>query len=109
MNLSRIVCSGPNEHTEIADLVALMRQFPKAEIGVQVSGKKAGFGSARYWWLEALYSYMRLKGETFSVALHVNSDWVEKLTQGEESWLLQSTSFQISVLSCHIMRKTPIL
>ncbi len=83
MILKTIVCSGPNESTKIEEIARVLERYPIGELGIQVSGKKASFGTARYWWLEALYSYMRLKGETFSVALHVNSDWVEKLTQGE--------------------------
>ena len=81
MRLKTITFSGPNEFTDLKELVNLAVRFRKAEIGVQVSGKKASFATARYWWLFALYC-LEIK-KTVSLALHINSDWVEAFGQGE--------------------------
>lgn len=57
MKLKFITFSGANEHTDID--VLLYGFAPSicevAEVGIQVSGKKASFGTARYWWLQTLF------------------------------------------------------
>lgn len=92
MKIKAIVCSGANEYTQIIPMLRIFSQYPKAEIGVQVSGKKAPEHSARYWWLNALYYAMLTVPQKVSVALHINSDWVEDFGQGIvateiENWL----------------------
>ena len=83
MRLKTITISGPNEFTDPEKLVKLVTRYSRAEIGVQVSGKKASFATARYWWLMALYLYCVKEKQVVPMALHVNSDWVEDFGQGE--------------------------
>lgn len=84
MNLKFVSCSGANEHTKIDSLLSLLSDFPtKAEVCIQVSGKKAASGSARYWWLRALY-YQTLRNDIIAnFALHLNQDWVERFCAGQ--------------------------
>ncbi len=74
MRLNKIVLSGANEHTDVKELLALCNTCPFVEIGIQVSGSKASFGSARYWWLHILGAHASPKNQ---LALHLNQDWVE--------------------------------
>lgn len=83
MRLKTITFSGPNEFTDPKELVNLAVRFRKSEIGVQVSGKKASFATARYWWLFALYLYCLKERKTIALALHINGDWVEEFGQNE--------------------------
>lgn len=83
MRLKTITVSGPNEFTDIEELVKLAVRYRRAEIGVQVSGKKASFASARYWWLMSLYLYCVKEKKIVPLALHINSDWVEEFCQGD--------------------------
>lgn len=83
MRLQTITFSGPNEFTDQTELVNLTLRYPKSEIGVQVSVKKASFGTARYWWLTALYFRCMREKKPISLALHLNSDWVENFCQGQ--------------------------
>lgn len=83
MRLRTITCSGANEHTDIEELVELMQRYPEMEVGVQVSGKKASLGSARYWWLIHLHNALSAHWTVSStVALHLNQDWVEAFCAG---------------------------
>lgn len=82
MKLKTIVCSGANESTEISSLLAMMKKYPKAELGIQMSGKKASFGTARYWWFQDLCREIHIQKLEIPVALHINSDWVEDFCQG---------------------------
>lgn len=82
MKLKIITCSGANEHTLIEPLVSLLAAYPRAELGIQVSGKKAAFSTARYWWIEKLFSVSKEVDFPLHIALHVNSDWVEDFCQG---------------------------
>lgn len=91
MRLKTITCSGANEHNAIEPLIMMLSKYPKAELGIQVSGKKAAFATARYWWLQALRNAMDVSYKV-PVALHINSDWVERFCQGDiaselETWL----------------------
>ena len=85
MNLKFITCSGANENTSIEDLVNTFSNIyvPEVVLGVQVSGKKASFGTARYWWLRALYGFLEVNDENLNVSLHVNQDWVERFIKGD--------------------------
>lgn len=84
MKLKFISCSGANEHTDIDGLLSLLSEFSeKAEACIQVSGKKASLGSARYLWLKALYEKSLIKNNQANFALHLNQDWVEKFCAGE--------------------------
>ena len=76
-------CSGANEFTNVADLVALSEKFPMVEWGLQVSGKKCASGSPRYRWVHCLDQYLRRDGKTLNLALHINSDWVDEFTTGD--------------------------
>ncbi len=80
MRLNKIVLSGANEHTDIKELLALLNTCPFVEIGIQVSGSKASFGSARYWWLHTLAAHASPKNH---LALHLNQDWVEGFCTGK--------------------------
>ena len=80
MRLNKIVLSGANEHTDIKELLALCNAYPFVEIGIQVSGSKASFGSARYWWLHTLAAHASPKNH---LALHLNQDWVEGFCAGK--------------------------
>ena len=80
MRLNKIVLSGANEHTDIKELLTLCNTNPLVEIGIQVSGSKASFSSARYWWLHTLAAYASPKNH---LALHLNQDWVEGFCAGK--------------------------
>jgi len=83
MRLKTITCSGANEHTAIEPLVKMLRPYHRAELGIQVSGTKASFSTARYWWLKILYITLLKEKNPVAVALHINSDWVERFCQGD--------------------------
>ena len=54
------------------------RMGTRIEAGIQVSGKKASFGTARYWWLHAVYAeFCSFFPSQWNFALHLNQDWVE--------------------------------
>ena len=82
MRLKTITCSGANEYTSFEPLIRLLSWWPRAELGIQVSGKKAAFSTARYWWIEKLFSVTKEVDFPIHIALHVNSDWVEDFCQG---------------------------
>lgn len=84
MKLKCVTCSGANEHTNIEKLVDLFYNYnEKASIGIQVSGKKASFGMARFWWIMALYYHLKEQELNLNVALHLNQDWVERFCSGD--------------------------
>ena len=82
MKLKFITCSGCNETTSIPELLNLLSEFPRAEIGVQVSNKKASYGSSRYDWICSLWCLVLHRRVTINAALHVNLQWVEDFGQG---------------------------
>ena len=69
MKLEHITISGANEHTEIRDLVDLLYRYPKAELGIQISPKKAGYSSERYRWFDMLHDYSWTLRQNLNVAL----------------------------------------
>lgn len=83
MRLKKITCSGANEYTPIEPMIYLLQKYPRAELGIQVSGKKAAFSTARYWWITALYETLQNWETPIPIALHINSDWVERFCQGD--------------------------
>ena len=85
MKLKFITFSGANEFTDVDVLhrLCVSGLGNKVEAGIQVSGKKASFGSARYWWLQMLYQ--NFKCETCNFALHLNQDWAENFCDGAPS------------------------
>lgn len=83
MMLKTITVSGANEYTDAKEVIKLIYSFPKAELGIQVCEKKGGFGTARYWWIQNLYQLLYNNPLTSKIALHVNSDWVERFCQGD--------------------------
>lgn len=82
MELKFITCSGPNETTSVPELLQLLEEFPRAEIGVQVSEKKATIGTPRYEWIHALWREAFKRRESIRAALHVNLRWAEDFGQG---------------------------
>lgn len=80
MRLSKITVSGANEFTDAQALVSLCEKHCLSEIGIQVSGDKAYFSSARYWWIWALCS---LASRHVQIALHLNKDWAEDFCDGK--------------------------
>lgn len=80
MRLNRIVLSGANEYTDAEALISLCGKLSFVEIGIQVSGDKAFFGSARYWWIHTLVHYSSPK---IPLALHLNKNWVEDFCTGK--------------------------
>lgn len=82
MELKFITCSGPNETTSIPELLQLMNDFPQAEIGVQVSEKKATVNTPRYHWIHDLWRETIKRRMNINAALHVNLHWVEDFGQG---------------------------
>ncbi|MBQ8482036.1 MAG: hypothetical protein IJ532_05830 [Alphaproteobacteria bacterium] len=82
MKLKFITCSGCNETTSIPELLNLLNEFPRAEIGVQVSNKKAAYGTPRYDWIYSLWGLLLHRRTTINAALHVNLQWVEDFGQG---------------------------
>ena len=86
MKLKFITFSGANEYTDVEELRQLFfATFGHriVEAGIQVSGKKASFGSARYWWLKMLHCYLRLHTPCLNFALHLNQDWAEDFCDGK--------------------------
>ncbi len=83
MKLKFVTCSGANEHTNIDELVAVLASSTKMEAGIQVSGKKASFGTARYLWIKALYYKLSQERRSVNLALHLNQDWVEAFCSGK--------------------------
>lgn len=83
MKLKFITCSGANEHTNLDELVAVLASSTKVEAGIQVSGKKASFGMARYLWIKALYCKLSQEYRLVNLALHLNQDWVEAFCSGK--------------------------
>lgn len=82
MKIKYVTMSGCNETTDIEKLVALLKRFPVAEIGIQVSEKKCLEGSARMIWIYSLASYLQHQEQAINAALHVNTMWVENFGQG---------------------------
>lgn len=82
MILNYVTCSGTNEFTDIESLVALMREFPLGEVGVQVSEKQSPAGGARIDWVWQLVAYTNEHNTSINAALHVNRTWVENLCRG---------------------------
>ena len=80
MKLTTITLSGANEFTDIRALLSLCEKYSLTELGIQVSGEKAAFGMARYWWIWALSLYVT---PFTRLALHVNKDWVEAFCAGK--------------------------
>ncbi len=85
MKLKFITFSGANEYTDVDGLRGIFNVWGEkgAEAGIQVSGKKASLGTARYWWLQTLYQ--TFKCDTCNFALHLNQDWVEDFCDGTPS------------------------
>lgn len=81
MDLKFITCSGTNETTPIPELLQLLSEFPRAEIGVQVSNKKGAYGTPRYDWIYALQKECAERNTVINAALHVNLQWVENFGQ----------------------------
>ena len=82
MKLKFITCSGCNETTSIFGLLNLLSEFPRAEIGVQVSDKKAACCTHRYYWIYALWGLAIRRANPINAALHVNLQWAEDFGQG---------------------------
>lgn len=78
MVLKYITCSGANEHTDIDDLLALVKEYPIMEIGIQVSEKKITENPARFDWITALHEKVIASKIAPNIALHVNGDWVRQ-------------------------------
>ena len=103
MVLKYITCSGANEHTNIDDLLALAKEYPMMEIGIQVSDKKVTENPARFDWILALQEKVAAQKLTPNIALHVNGNWVQQfasramipeldyflsLNNGHKGWLV---------------------
>lgn len=83
MRLNFITCSGANEMTSIPQLLSMLEEFPIAEIGVQVSEKKAAKGMMRYKWIQELHQETMHSQISINAALHVNRLWAEAVGQGK--------------------------
>lgn len=83
MKLETIVCSGPNEQTNIDELIALAQDYPNIEFGIQVSGKKCSKGCPRFEWIISLYERCLELNFRPNLALHINQDWVEGFSRTE--------------------------
>jgi hypothetical protein len=77
-----VTCSGTNEYTNIRELVELLKEFPAAEIAVQVSEKQSPAGGARIEWVHELAAYLRDQHLVINTALHINCKWVEEMCRG---------------------------
>lgn len=76
MRLKFVTFSGANEHTDIDEFATLLSSFwDIAEAGIQVSGKKAFFGSPRYLWIKMLYYKLKSSWPRPNLALHLTQDW----------------------------------
>lgn len=78
MKLKYITCSGANEHTNIDELLALAKEYPMMEIGIQVSDKKITDNPARFDWIMALKEKVAAQKLAPNIALHVNGNWVQQ-------------------------------
>lgn len=82
MILNRVTCSGPNEFTNIHDLLELMSTFPLGEVAIQVSDRQSPAGGPRLEWIKALAAIVSEQKKHFTAALHVNEKWVEEICRG---------------------------
>ena len=82
MRLKYITISGANEHTDIEDLAIMLFKYPIAEVGIQVSSKKCSYGSPRFEWIMELHRFLNKNKMRANIALHINTDWVEKFCMG---------------------------
>ena len=96
MLLKTIVCSGVNEKNKIDEAVDFLKKYPNVEFGVQCSPKKAGFGTERFDWLEALTTALDEAQINGRVALHLNEGFAVSFADGivpdEVSSILSKTS-----------------
>ena len=96
MFVKTIVCSGINEKNNIQEAVAFLKSYSSVEFGVQCSPKKAGRGSERLDWLEALTAKLDEEKLPNRIALHLNEGFVVSFCNGivppEISSLLDQTS-----------------
>ena len=85
MEIHVVTCSGANEHTDFVGLFNLVEQNPAidVEIGIPVSGSNASYGTAKFWWLKALYYYQLSTKKTIDLSLHLCCDWVESFCKGD--------------------------
>lgn len=83
MEVKFITCSGANETTDIPKLLDLLDEFPRAEVGIQVSEKKALEGMPRFDWIHTLYGCSLSRRLPINAALHINLQWVEDFGQGK--------------------------
>jgi hypothetical protein len=101
MKIEKIVCSGANETTDIQSLFALSAEFPQLELGIQVSGKKCGYGSPRFSWLMMLHQEMMHRQKVLPLALHLNQDWVQMFTAGQ-------MPFELKLLLSLTVKEQPV-
>lgn len=78
MELKYITCTGADEHTNIDDLLALLKEYPLAEIGIHVSRKEVTENSVRFDWIMALHDKIVEQKLAPNIALHVNGDWIQQ-------------------------------
>lgn len=81
MELKYITCTGADEHTNIDDLSALLKEYPIAEIGIQVSKKDVADNHARFDWLIALQEKIVEQKLAPNLALHISGEWVQQFAK----------------------------
>lgn len=98
MVLKFITCSGADEHTNIDDLLALAKEYPLMEIGIQVSNEKVTKNPPRFDWLMALHEKVVKQHLTPNIALHICGEWVQQFANRE---MLPEADYFMSLADGH--------
>jgi len=83
MLVKTITCSGVNEDNDIQQTIAFLKQYEKAEFGVQCSPKKVSPQMPRFEWLDELISKLNENGLERRVALHLNEGFAISFCTGK--------------------------
>jgi hypothetical protein len=86
--ITLVSCAGPDDRTNISELVSFSLVYPESEIGIQVSAKRSSAPEyPSHAWIRA-YAAQRLEAQRRSggmgrAALHVNGRWCRSICSGQ--------------------------
>lgn len=90
MQIGYISCSGPSFYNSCEELISLLKDYPKAEIGLQIFAKKYYKNSERYNWVIQLAQELQKQPVVLKAALHINEQWCEDFANGKISEEIQT-------------------
>ena len=90
MQIEYISCSGPSFYNSCEELLSLLKDYPKAEIGLQLFAKKYYKNSERYNWIVELAQELQKQPTSLKAALHINEQWCEDFANGKISEEIQT-------------------